>query len=257
MEPLHSLWHMVWIKSSDVAQSFPVTINIVNHGGSVMWRESFVVPLFFTLSAIASISFAQVAADPLPVIYFHGGGGAAFSSFTSPDITSLFEEDYAIAGLDFPFSWNVNAGIRNILQIEYRRGDGAHDIINNGFVEGGELGTIATIRMDYDFEDKAVKFNPFFWVKSKTKNGLNLAYFIILGKGNVTYKDGVGDGFAGVSRIWGFEVVIVRRFVTAGASIKKYSINFDGGNIFGIPFYTHFDGSQVQIQIHMAVGLGI
>lgn len=222
-----------------------------------MWRKNFVGSIIFTLSALASISLAQVAADPLPVIYFHGGGGAALSSFTSSDIASLFEEDYAIAGLDFPFSWNVNAGIRNILQLEYRRGDGAHDIINNGFVEGGELGTIATIRMDYDFEDKTIKFNPFFWVKSKTRSGVNLAYFIIFGEGKVTYIDEIGDGFKGTSNNLGLEVALVHRFVTAGVSIKKYRIDFNEADFFGIPFHANFDASQFQLQVHMAVGLGI
>ena len=200
---------------------------------------------------------AQVPREPLPTVYVHGGGGMAFSWFTSSDIEALFDEEFGIESLGFPFSWNLNAGIRNLLQIEFRRGDGAHDVIKNGLVGGGEFGTIATIKMDYDFEDKVLKLNPFFWLKSGTKSGVNMAYFVILGRGKVSYKDESGDGFEGNSSIWGVEVALIRRFVTAGASIKKYSVDFNQGSIFGIPFAANFGGSQLQFQVNMAVGLGI
>lgn len=208
---------------------------------------------------------AQVQTEPLPIIYMHGGGGFAGSWLTSSDIDALLEDDFGIESIGGPVSWSVNAGIRNIVQVEYRRGDAGHSIIKNGLVSDGGfngtgLGTIAEIAMDYDFEDRLIKFNPFF-LKTSTKSGVHLAYFIIFGKGKVTYKDETGFGFGGNSRIYGFELSVIRRFITAGVSIKKYAINFNSIILdkarFKLPALSELDASQIQIQLNLAVGLGI
>lgn len=216
--------------------------------------------IVYFLGPTTKVSVAQVAKDPLPIIYIHGGGGMAFSWLTSSGIGSLLENDFGIESIGAPFSWSINAGIRNIVQLEYRRGDAAHNFIKNGLVgdggfQGTGFGTIATVKMDYDFEDRIIKVNPFFWIKS-SKNGVNIAYFIIVGKGKVTYRDEVGDGFEGDSNIYGIEVAVIRRFVTAGFSVKRYTVKFNNGMLSGIPFQTALDASQIQVQVNMAVGLG-
>jgi len=178
----------------------------------------------------------------------------------------LIEDDFGIESIGGPASWSFNAGLRNIVQVEYRRGAAGHSIIKNGLVPDGGfngtgIGTIAEIKMDNDFEDRLVKFNPFF-LKTATKNGVHLAYFLMYGQGKVTYKDETGFGFGGTSRIYGFEVAVIRRFVTAGVSLKKYAVKFDDLIIdkrsrFKIPAFSELGASQIQIEVHLAVGLGI
>lgn len=199
---------------------------------------------------------------PLPIFYVHAGGGVALSWLSSSDIEGLFEEDFKIGSFGAPFSWCIKTGILNIVQFEYRRGDGAHSIRQPGFVPGGGvggtgIGTVAEVKMDYDYEDTLVKFNPFFWKKTRNRKGVNIAYYLVYGKGKVDYNDKAEDGFSGDSNILGIETSFMGKYTTFSIAVKNYSISFDKGVVFDIPFDTDLKANQVQIEMSLSVGLGI
>jgi len=204
----------------------------------------------------------SVRKSPVPLFYMHASGGAALAWLSSSDIEDLLIEDAGIGSLGGPFSWSINSGIKNIIQFEYRKGDGSHDIRQTGFVEGGGvgntgIGTVAEVKMDYDFTDMVLKLNPFFWKTKRTGSGINYSYFLLAGTGDVEYRDKGGDGFEGTSKIYGVEITTLSRYVHASFSIKYYAIKFDEGEVFGIPFDTKLDAGHTQFLISVGFGFGI
>ena len=186
--------------------------------------------------------------------YIHIFGGMGFSFLSSSKIKSLLGDDFGI-GIGLPtWSYGIRGGFRNIFQVEYNIGDAAHDFNNNSIIEDvpNEI-----IKMDYDTKDLQLKINPFFWKQTKNKAGLSKAYFIVLGKGDVEWRDKNNDGFSGTSQIYGLEYSVFSKNISYSVSFKRYGIKFDKTLLFNIPIDLETKASDYILEIKVGFGLGI
>jgi len=194
-------------------------------------------------------------------VYFHGGGGIAFSLYQSSDIISMFpeNENWGISIFGFPFSWHINTGIRNIVQVEYRKGStGHHGFNRNEFTGEGSnmygMETVEKVEMDYKFEETIFKINPLFLMAKNNR----IAYFIIIGKGTNKYLDESSDGFEGNSIIFGLELSAIARYGSMGFSMKYYNINYETITLESIPldFIITPGAWDIQFQFYLSFGWG-
>jgi len=189
-----------------------------------------------------------------PLGYIHVFGGMGFSFLSSSKIKSLIGDDFGI-GIGLPtWSYGIRGGIKHLVQVEYNMGDAAHDFNNNSIIEDipDEI-----IKMDYDTKDLQIKVNPLFWNCKTNENGFTKAWFIVIGTGDVEWKDKNNDGFEGSSKIYGLEYAGFSKNVSFSFSFKKYVIEFDKTILFNIPFDVKTKASDWIFEMKVGVGLGI
>lgn len=174
---------------------------------------------FFILSLIFAPS--QVLAGDF---YAHIGGGIGMDFFSSSDI----EDDlpgYTIINLGFPITLVGRIGYKNVFQAEYRKllAGSDHVIQDSGFYVTYE------IDMEYDENDVLFKINPFFGSWGDDSD----PFFLVFGKGNITYKDGLNDGYEGDATVFGLEwtELLGEKSTMITYSLKHIQTDFDGGSI--------------------------
>ncbi len=184
--------------------------------------------------------------------YVHATGSLGLGLLTSDDVSGLFTGatglDFGI-GIGIPLTYGVCAGYRNILQAQIRKGSCSHNLNHNDITE---LTTNITIKMDYDFNEKLLKFNPFFAVMSPGK-----ALFFVFGKGDVDYRDGSGDGYSGTSTILGMEWTRISKNATYGFGLLHSQVKFDEFKLMGVPLTSDAQGGDWVFQFQGSVGFGI
>jgi hypothetical protein len=221
---------------------------------------SLLVFLFFIVTCLTPChsqdnrSFIKEAPE---IAYVHGGAGLGLSVFSSDDIRSM-TGDFKIDVWDFASSWNLVSGFRNILQFELRWGHSGHKFWTSDIgysLSSGMTYKETDINMDFNFDDKVLKFNPIFWVPGLDSS---LAFFVLWGKSRVEYLDETRDGFKGDGDILGFEVAKISRCISYSGCVKYTTIKFDRGNFFHIPvqFNRVFEASHVEIVFNIQFGFG-
>jgi hypothetical protein len=164
------------------------------------------------------------AVDPnacdVPNIYLHAGLNFGLDWLNSSSISQEVEP-YDLSELGVQIQFVVHAGWSNILQFEYQKslwGTG-HDISNEYSSYSPSHGITNTkykIDMDYNYSEYIFKLNTLFHLYNKS----NKALFLMIGKGDVEYLDGVGDGWTGDSLVYGIEYSQIGKFGTLCAGIK-------------------------------------
>ena len=187
--------------------------------------------------------------EAMPLLYLHLYGGTGFSFLSSSDIKSLLGNDFGI-GIGLPtWSWGVVGGYKNILQIEYNNGISDHDFNNNSIIKSIPS---KVIKMDYNTTDWQFKLNPLFWNMTKNK-----AFFLIIGSGDVEWRDESNDGFTGTSQIFGLEYAKISRYLSWSVSFKRYGTTFQKTILFNIPFNIETEASDYILEFKIGFGYGI
>lgn len=184
-----------------------------------------------------------------PLFYIHLFGGTGLSILSSSKIESLLGDDFGI-GIGLPnWSWGLIGGYKNIVQIEFNNGISDHDFNNNSIRPDIPS---KVIKMDYETTDWQFKVNPLFWDMAG-----NSAYFIIIGVGDVEWRDKENDGFSGTSQIIGLEYAQFTKFVSWSFSFKRYGITFKKTILLNTPIDLKTEASDYILEMKIGFGYGI
>ncbi|MDD4051646.1 MAG: hypothetical protein PHR28_07095 [candidate division Zixibacteria bacterium] len=189
--------------------------------------------------------------------YVHGALGLGFDVYTSSDIEALVLEDLNVNALGFPFQYGIRGGFRNIVQIEYcKYSTSAHNIGTGGFANGGIVST--SVPMKLKATDILFKMNPAFWKWSKPKGGRPAkCLFLILGNGDVSYRDNVGDGFEGSGIIYGLEWAGISKYVSVSFGATYQDITYDTTRLFSIDIPYEVKAKRFMLYVRMGLGYGV
>ena len=230
-------------------------------------RTPVVLALGFVIcfSAIASSQESQTTtiapntnSRQVQYFYVHLLGTISFDIYKSSDINSLFTDDMKIHTIGFPFLYGIRGGFRNIAQLEYHlSSSSAHNIGTvTGYVNGEFVGV--SVPMKLKTTNTIFKLNPFFWSWSKpvTSKPAN-AMFVIVGTGDVTYKDKIGEGFKGSGMIYGLEYATIARFGTFSIGMTIHHIKYTEARLFDTNFIADMKASRFMLYSSLGLGYGI
>lgn len=189
--------------------------------------------------------------------YVHGEIGLGFDVYNSSDIEALFAEDLKVNSIGFPFHYGIRGGFRNIAQIEYRKySTSAHNIGTGGFVNGQIVGV--SVPMKLKATDILFKVNPFFWGWKKPTNGRPAkCLFLIVGKGDMTYRDNINEGFDGSGIIYGLEWAGISKYVSFGIGATYQNITYDKARLFATNFTSDLKASRFMMYMSLGLGYGM
>lgn len=170
---------------------------------------------------------------------------------------SIFFEALILSSaiINFGYAYYITAGIRNIAQIEYRKGkDNNAFFYDAGFTRGGKIDR-TSIAMKFEHSQRIFKINPLFFVKKLRAWSL----FILWGDGKVDFIDKAKDGWRmAASRLEGLKVSLITKYAQVGGSLEKHSMSFDKFALDGFPsLIQDLDANYWQFNFRLAVGLGI
>ena len=211
--------------------------------------------LILSLAAFyISISSYDALAQDSTNVYIHGDIGMSFDIYKSSGIESLVPEELNIHSLGFPFQYGFRCGFRDIIQIEYcKYSTSSHNIGTGGFVNGQIVTT--SIPMKLKSSDILFKLNPAFWKWSRMEQQRSMScLFLILGNGDVSYRDNVGDGFDGAGIIYGLELAGMSRYVSFSAGMTYQDIKYDTITLFSIN--APYDVKAKRYVLYARIGVG-
>lgn len=220
--------------------------------------------VFFCLTAVAGAQTPESAPPPqrarnmqVQYFYIHGALSLGFDAYSSSDIEAIVLEDLDIHSIGFPFQYGLCGGFRNVFQVELSKYSTlAHNIGAGGFVDGEIVS--ASVPMKLTGTEILFKINPAIW-KWKKSTGTRPAQclFLILGNGDVTYRDNVGDGFEGSSLIYGLEWACVSKCVSFSFGATYQSIKYDTTRLFGIDIPYEVDAKRFLLYVRLGLGFGM
>jgi hypothetical protein len=230
-------------------------------------------PLRTLIAVFCCFTFAANlrAQDPTPKIpkiqktkspqveyfYVHGAATLGFDVYNSSDINSLFE-DIKINTIGFPFQYGIRGGFRHIAQLEYHlSSSSAHNIgAVTGYVNGQWTGK--SVPMKLKATDILFKLNPIFWSWSKPANGKAAkCLFVIVGSGNVTYKDKINEGFEGSGMIYGLEWAGIAKYASFNIGMTLQKLTYDKARLFSTNFTSDLKASRFIMYTSFGLGYGI
>jgi hypothetical protein len=219
---------------------------------------------FFCLALVSSVqaqdSTGQVQkakSREVKSLYIHGAGSVGFDVYSSSDIESLVLEEFDVNALGFPFQYGFRAGYRNIAQFEFcKSSTSAHNIGTGGFTIEGMVSV--TVPMKLKATDILFKVNPFVWTWTKPSDGRpDKCLFLILGSGDVSYQDNVGDGFDGSGMIYGLEWAGISKYVSVSIGATYQSIKYDTTTLFGIDIPYQVKAKRFLLYTRLGIGFGV
>lgn len=222
--------------------------------GKLMWIA--VVLLFCNASAFAGNPARKTKwEESVPrFAYVHLGLGGNFFVVGSEDMERALAP-FEMGPVNFGYSYYMTTGIRNIAQLELRKGEDSNSFFyDEGLTRDFKIKR-TTIPVKFKHEEWLVKMNPVFFVRKLR----TWAFFIVWGKGDVDYADKAGDGFLnGKKTITGLELSRIFKFFAIGSSIEKHNMTFERFSVNGFgSLVQDFDASYLQFNVRFAVGLGI
>jgi len=208
--------------------------------------------VFFIVLLTAATTLVSANEDPRNVrFYGHIGGGIGIGFFQSSDIENVLP-GLTIINVGFPISGVLRAGYSNIIQVEYRKLFAGAD--HTMETENQFSTTQIEIDTEFDQDDILFKINPLVGGYHSDRS----PFFIVLGMGNVEYKDDLGDGFEGNSKTIGVEWASFKnksRFLTT-YGLKYISTDFDGGTIPALTGET-FKATDYVFDVTFSVGFSM
>lgn len=189
--------------------------------------------------------------------YVHAMIGLSFDVYKSSDIEAMVPEELNVHSLGFPFQYGIHGGFRNIAQIEYCvYNTSAHNIGTGGFVNGQIVAI--SVPMKLKAKDILFKLNPAVWTWGKSTNGAPAnCFFVVVGTGDVTYKDDVGDGFEGSGPLYGLEWNTISRYGTLSFGFTHQSITYDTVRIFEVDTPDDVKSSRFMMYARLSLGYGL
>ncbi len=194
------------------------------------------------------------------VKYFYVNGLAAlgFDIYKSSDIDKLFPDDFDIQSIGFPLQYGIRAGYRHIAQFEYHVSTSkSHNIGTvTGYVNGQWVGE--SVSMKLKATDMLFKVNPFFWSWSQHEAlKPSKCMFVIVGTGDVTYKDKINEGFEGSGMIYGLEYAAIAKYATFSFGMTFQQITYDKARLFNENFPANLKASRFILYSSLGLGYGI
>ncbi len=180
--------------------------------------------------------------------YVHVGAGFGMGYGLS-EITEVLNDEFGI-GISGYASILARAGIRNIVQGEYRRTDAAHNF-NRVRLVGGQFQSIPSVKMDFDTADLVGKINPLAPFNSTQ------ALFLVAGRGTVDWNDRVDDGFGGDSDILGVEYATFAPGAAVHIGIWRYGVTYDRATLLGMTLASDLTATYWVLFFNLSVGLGL
>ena len=223
----------------------------------------FLFTVFFCSAIIANAqtqdstaTVQKTKSKQVEYFYIHGALGLTFDVYKSSDIEDLVVEDLDVHALGFPFQYGIRGGFRNIAQVEYcKYSTSAHNIGTGGFVNGGIVAI--SVPMKLKATDILFKLNPAFWKWIKPVDGNpDNCLFLIIGKGDVSYRDSTGDGFDGSGTIYGLEWAAIAKYVSFSFGATSQNITYETTRLFGIDIPHEVKASRFMIYARMGFGYG-
>jgi hypothetical protein len=217
-------------------------------------------PIVNSQSPDSTLKISKIQKKKSPRVdyfYVHGVAALGFDVYNSSDINSLFE-DLKINTVGFPFQYGIRGGFRHIAQFEYHlSSSSAHNIGTvTGYVNGQWTGK--SVPMKLKATDILFKLNPIFWSWSNPASGKAAkCLFVIVGTGNVTYKDKIKEGFEGSGMIYGLEWAGIAKYASFSIGMTLQKITYDKGRLFGTNFSTDLKASRFIMYTSFGLGYGI
>jgi len=190
--------------------------------------------------------------------YVHALGTLGFDVYNSSDINSLFTNDMEIQSIGFPFQYGIRVGFRHIFQFEYHASSSSSHNIGTvtGYVDGQWVGV--SVPMKLKATDMLFKLNPLYWSWSGSKTGRPaICLFVIVGTGDVKYKDNINEGFEGSGMIYGLELATVSKFGTWSIGMTTQQITYDKARLFDQDFTADIKASRFILYTSLGLGYGI
>jgi hypothetical protein len=213
----------------------------------------------FNANSQAQISTTKVQKTngrQVDYFYVHGELGMGFDVYKSSDIDALVLEDLKIMAVGFPFQYGIRGGFRNIVQIEYHKcSTSAHNIGTGGFANGQIVGV--SVPMKLTASDILFKINPAIWKWTKPINGRPAKpLFLILGKGDASYRDKIGEGFDGSGIIYGLEWAGISKYVSFSIGATYQDITYNKVKLFGTNFSSKVKANRFIMYFTLGLGYG-
>jgi hypothetical protein len=218
---------------------------------------------FFCLALVSSVqgqdSTSQVPkAKNMEVksIYVHGAASMGFDVYSSSDINDIFLDVLKVNTVGFPFQYGFRAGYRNIAQFEFcKSSTSAHNIGTGGFTPEGVVSV--SVPMKLKATDILFKINPFVWTWTKPSDGRpDKCLFLIIGSGDASYRDDIGDGFEGSGMIYGLEWAGISKYVSVSFGATYQSITFDPTTIAEWTF-PETKAKRFLLYTRLGIGFGV
>ncbi len=181
-------------------------------------------------------------------LYVHVGAGLGMGYGTS-EITEVLNDEFGI-GISGYASILARAGIRNIVQGEYRRTDASHNF-NRVRLVGGQFQSIPSVKMDFDTADLVGKINPLAAFSSTQ------ALFFVAGRGTVDWNDQVDDGFGGDSNILGLEYATLAPGAAVHVGLWRYDVTYDRATLLGMTLASDLTATYWVLFFNVSFGLGL
>ncbi len=186
---------------------------------------------------------------PSKLFYLHATGGLSFGeNLTSQAIQDLIAP-YEISG-GGSFWGGLRAGLRNIVQVEFR-----HEAIGRHDWTVAGMDTALTIQMAIQPKNVLLwKVNPLFFLQ----DSLITTFFYYGQISNVSYVDNKGlNGYNnGDMKIYGFELMGLRKGFEAGMHIEYRSLDFHGILASGDVLAVTTKASQYLLAVFLGFGWG-
>ena len=211
--------------------------------------KSFIHVIHTSVFFIVLLTTTNILADGK--FYGHIGGGIGIDYFQSSDIENDFP-GLTIINLGFPISGVLRAGYSNIIQVEYRKLFAGVDrtMETENQFESNQV----EINTEFDQDDILIKINPVVGGYHSDTS----PFFIVLGLGNVEYKDDLGDGFEGNSKTIGVEwasFASKSKFLTT-YGLKYITTDFDSGTIPELTGKT-YKASDLVFDVTFSLGFSL
>lgn len=201
--------------------------------------------------ALCSFASAPASGQEVPAFYVHVGGAVA-GEILSSEVISALVPDYDVK-YTISYALLARAGLGQVVQGEYRQGKGDHDLRLTGFFRG-TIGVVDERRMDYEFSEWTVKFNPAFSEKRQ------FPAYLVAGQSEVDYLNEQGEGFRGSGTVLGIEFVGVTRNLSVTFGVKRHGLSFDPVSLdfFGAPVQqdVSIGAANWVIDFTIAAGMG-
>lgn len=188
--------------------------------------------------------------------YIHLGAGGSMYKVNPGNMNDLIEPFQVATALKFGYFLFLNAGFRNIFQVEYRWGKDSNNLY---YDQSGMPFSFTiertTIDMDFDYSQFLLKFNPVFYISGMEA----VTVFLLWGKGDVVYLDNNDDGFkGGTKNILGLEIGALLKYFAISFSYEQNNMVFKKFAVKDfVPIESDFDASYWQLNIKFSVGFGI
>ena len=112
--------------------------------------------------------------------------------------------------------------------------------------------------MEMEATDFLVKVSPFVWTWWRQRYRVPMkCLFVIIGKGDVTYRGLDGKGISGDGIIVGGEIAGITRYFSGCIGATYQQVKFDPGQIAGTNLPFDIDASRVLVYARIGIGFGM